>query len=106
MSELPVGTVLQAGDAAPPTNSEKAASAGIWAAVPAVLAALSTWLASAPQNLPNVDPQVWTWVGLLMTLLTPLAGYYGAYRKANTLTQPVQVVAAPGAPAPPMPGDL
>jgi hypothetical protein len=72
--------------------------------VPAILAAVSTWLASAPQQLPNVDPQVWVWVGLLMTLLTPIAGYYGAYRKPNTLTQPVQVVAPPGEPA--MPGDL
>jgi CDP-diglyceride synthetase len=88
---LPVGTVLAVGDPAPPTNPEKAVSAVIWGAIPAVLALLATWLESAPETLPSVDPQIWVVASLVLTVLSPILAAYGAYRKANTLTQPVTV---------------
>jgi hypothetical protein len=93
---LAVGTVLAAGDPAPPTNTEKATSAGIWVAIPALLAIVSMWVSSAPSQLPAVDPGVWQFITAVLTLVTPLAGWYGAYRKSNTLTQPVKVISAPG----------
>lgn len=93
---LAVGTVLEAGTPAPPTNTEKATSAGLWVAIPAVLAIVSTWVSSAPSVLPDVDQSVWVWVSAVLTLVTPLAGWYGAYRKANTLLQPVKVISTPG----------
>jgi CDP-diglyceride synthetase len=88
---LPAGTVLAVGDPAPPTNPEKAVSAVIWGAIPAVLALLATWLESAPDTLPSVDPQIWVIASLILTVATPILAAYGAYRKANTLTQPVTV---------------
>jgi hypothetical protein len=92
---LPVGTVLPAGGPTPPSTSDKAVSAAVWGAVPAVLALLATWLESAPNTIPSVDPQVWTVLALLLTVATPIVSAIAAQRKGNTLKQPVQITAAP-----------
>lgn len=95
-NELPVGTVLAAGDNAPPTEADKTIAAVIWGAIPAVLAVLATWLESAPNTFPSVDPQVWGAVALILTIATPILAAVAVYRKPNKLTQPVKVISAPG----------
>lgn len=92
---LAVGTIIPAGGDAQPTSTKKASAAALWGGVPAVLGGLLAALDQADVLFPDAPSWVVSTISLVLIIISPIAGYYGAYRTPNQTEQAVQVVEDP-----------
>ena len=90
---LPVpGTVIPAGDPAPPTTPAKAWAALLWGLVPVLAAAVVVVLQNATTLFVGAPTWVLTTCAVLLLILSPVSSYIGTYRTPNKLKTPVMVL--------------
>lgn len=89
---LAVGTVIPAGGDAQPTSTNKASAAALWGGVPAVLGGVIAALSQAGVLFPDAPAWVLSTISMILIIVSPIAGYYGAYNTPNKTEQAVQIV--------------